>query len=148
MKRIQLSLMNKAQLLSIDSVQLIPVQRVLDDRGVMTVVSESSTPFLIKRIFSISSVNANRGNHAHKECSQFIVCLTGQLKVVVNDGEAEKKYELNASSNGLLIPPGIWAYQEYGSESTMINVYCDQEYKESDYIRSFDDYKDYRNKFF
>jgi dTDP-4-dehydrorhamnose 3,5-epimerase-like enzyme len=138
--------MTKKKYFLLENVELLSVQRIHDDRGLMTVVSESAMPFSIKRIFSISSINTTRGNHAHKDCSQFLVCLSGSLDVIVNDGKTQTKYNLNTSSQGLLIPPGIWAHQEYGLDHTMINVYCDQEYKESDYIRNFDDYIEFRNK--
>lgn len=129
---------------SLSDVTLIPVQRITDKRGLLTVVSSKMIPFQIERIFSISSKNTIRGNHAHKDCTQFIVCLSGSLDVFVDDGSIDQKYTLTSSSEGILIPPGIWAYQEYSTLDTMINVYCDEDYSESDYIRNYEDFKSYR----
>ena len=87
-----------------------------------------------------------RGNHAHKDCAQFIVCLSGFLDVFVDDGFVQQKYTLNQFSEGLIIPPGIWSYQKYSDVQTIINVYCDMDYKESDYIRNYEVYINYRKK--
>lgn len=124
----------------------IPVQRVADERGLMTIVSHRMLPFQAERVFSISSKNTIRGNHAHKDCTQVIVCLSGLLDVSVDDGLTREKYTLTSSSGGLIIPSGIWAHQEYGPVETMINVFCDQEYRESDYIRNYDDFLSYKNE--
>jgi dTDP-4-dehydrorhamnose 3,5-epimerase-like enzyme len=131
---------------SLSDVALIPVQRVPDKRGLMTIVSNRMIPFQVERVFSISSKNTIRGNHAHKDCTQFIVCLSGLLDVLVDDGLTKQKYILTSSSEGLIIPPGIWAHQEYGAVETMINVYCDQDYRESDYIRNYEDFVNYKNE--
>jgi dTDP-4-dehydrorhamnose 3,5-epimerase-like enzyme len=136
--------MKKSYLLK--DVVLIPIFRLDDKRGLMTVVSSSVIPFEIKRIFSISSKNMYRGNHAHKDCAQFIVCLSGFLDVFVDDGFVQQKYTLNQFSEGLIIPPGIWSYQKYSDVQTIINVYCDMDYKESDYIRNYEVYINYRKK--
>jgi dTDP-4-dehydrorhamnose 3,5-epimerase-like enzyme len=129
---------------SLEDIALIPVQRVADERGLMTVVSSRMIPFQVERIFSISSKNTIRGNHAHKDCTQFIVCLSGSLDVFVDDGSVDQKYTLTSSSEGILIPPGIWTHQEYATLDTMINVYCDEDYRESDYIRNYEYFKSYR----
>ncbi len=131
---------------SIKNVKLLPVQRFPDERGYMTIVSSEMIPFQVERVFSISSKNVTRGNHAHKDCTQFMVCLSGSLKVFVDDGLTKSKYILTPYSEGLIIPPGIWAYQEYGTIETTINVYCDQDYSESDYIRSYKEFLNYKNK--
>ena len=43
----------------IDDVTYVPVQRLRDDRGLMTVVSERDVPIKIVRIFNISSKNTD-----------------------------------------------------------------------------------------
>jgi len=131
---------------SLEDVALIPVQRTSDEGGSMTVVSSRIIPFQVERVFSISSKNKIRGNHAHKDCTQFIVCLSGSLDVFVDDGLTKQKYILTSSSEGLIIPPGIWAHQEYSAVETMINVYCDEDYRESDYIRNYKDFVSYKKE--
>ncbi len=128
----------------INDVIHIPLQRITDDRGLMTVVSKKDVPIKIVRVFTISAKNAERGFHAHKKCNQFIVCVEGSLKLIVDDTHSKKEIKLDTSSDGVLIPNGIWSYQTYLNSQTLINVYCDRAYEEDDYIRNYDDYKKYR----
>lgn len=128
----------------INDVIHIPLQRITDDRGLMTVVSKTDVPIKIERVFTISAKNAERGFHAHKKCNQFIVCVEGSLKLIVDDTHSKKEIKLDTSSDGVLIPNGIWSYQTYLNSQTLINVYCDRAYEEDDYIRNYDDYKKYR----
>ena len=128
----------------INDVIYIPLQRIIDNRGLMTVVSKTDVPIKIVRVFTISAKNAERGFHAHKKCNQFIVCVEGSLKLIVDDTHSKKEIKLDTSSDGVLIPNGIWSYQTYLNSQTLINVYCDRVYEEDDYIRNYDDYKKYR----
>lgn len=130
----------KKKLYSVDDVEIIKIQSIQDERGMMSIVTNDMTTFDIRRIFSIQASNCERGHHAHKFCKQFILCLTGSLKVVVKDGFCDKDFILDNPSKALYIPNGIWSYQEYQENINIINVYCDLDYDETDYIR---DYKEY-----
>ena len=46
-------------------------------------------PFTPRRYFLVHDVptGETRGSHAHRECAQFLVCVTGVCAVVVDDGE-------------------------------------------------------------
>tara|TARA_B100001758_G_C18400406_1_gene608631 strand:- start:299 stop:712 length:414 start_codon:yes stop_codon:yes gene_type:complete len=97
-------------------------------------------PFSPIRAFSVSSgKGSTRGNHAHKLCNQFIFCISGSINVKCDDGNNLAKYTL-LPGNGLLVPCGIWASQDYLEENSIINVFCDQPFDERDYIR---DYKNF-----
>ena len=43
----------------------------------------------------------------------------------------------------LMIPPGIWAKQEYLTNDALLIVVCDRDYEAEDYIRDFDEYKNF-----
>jgi UDP-2-acetamido-3-amino-2,3-dideoxy-glucuronate N-acetyltransferase len=132
---------------SLKNINLIDVQSFKDKEGTMTIIqSNLDISFRIMRVFSISAISCTRGNHAHKNCHQFIVCLSGSLLIYVDDGTSKKTFLLDSSSKGLHIPPGFWSYQEYGSSQTIVNVYCDLEYDEQDYIRNYEDYKIFISK--
>lgn len=130
----------------INDVRAIPLKKISDQRGDMTVVSNLDLPYKIKRVFSISSKDSLRGEHAHIKCNQFLVCIKGSLTLVINDSFSNKKIYLDSSSDGILIPYGIWSHQEYHSDETLINVYCDREYEENDYIRNFEEFKLFKSK--
>jgi len=105
-------------------------------------------PFKIRRIFFVTAKkNDIRGKHAHKKCSQFLICLNGEVQIDCTDGNKTKSFFLKQKNVGLLIPPGIWASQKYLFNNSVLAVICDQAYDSKDYIRNYDDYKVYSNRF-
>lgn len=105
-----------------------------------------NVPFNIQRLFMIKAMaKIDRGFHAHKECAQLLVVLNGECCVTCDDGQKKKKILLSKSSEGLLIPPTIWAEQEYQSD-TILLVLADKPYDENDYIRNYDDFLNFRKK--
>lgn len=103
------------------------------------------TPFKFSRIFTIKAdEKCVRGFHAHKECSQLFIVLEGECKVICDDGSTRKEIVLNKSSQGLLVPPAIWAEQEY-RPNTVLMVVADKPYDESEYIRNYEEFIKFRN---
>jgi len=99
-------------------------------------------PFPIRRFFTIAGVapGTTRGNHAHRFCTQVLACLSGSLRVELNDGRATSSVTLAANGFGLLIPPRIWNRIRFKDSSTVLAVICDQSYSEDDYLRDWDEF--------
>jgi hypothetical protein len=105
---------------------------------------EKEIPWPIRRVFFIASQeDLERGNHAHKECIQAIICLTGEVDVYCSDGLEEKCFRLLKLSELLVVPPGIWVKLNFRPGSS-ITVLASQEYAEIDYIRSWEEFQAYR----
>ncbi|OFZ82146.1 MAG: hypothetical protein A2583_07475 [Bdellovibrionales bacterium RIFOXYD1_FULL_53_11] len=100
----------------------------------------SVVPHAISRVFYVSDVPAGdmRGHHAHKQCSQTLVCLSGKSRIIVDDGIGRREFVLQKKSEGLYIPPGLWAEQHYLEAGTSLLVFCDRPYEPDDYIREYD----------
>lgn len=118
------------------------------ENGDLTVMEGMThIPFSIARIFVVRSFAGSvRGNHAHKACTQFLTCPYGAVEVSCDDGSDVETFVLDKPDIGLLIPPTIWARQMYLIDNSVLTVLCDRAYESFDYIRSYDDYKVYRNK--
>lgn len=112
--------------------------------GILSVYeSIKKVPFDIKRVFVVSAKKGDvRGEHAHKKCSQILICISGKIRVLCNDGNVINYYTLDKISTGLLIPPRIWAKQEYEEENNILMVLCDRHYEQEDYIYGHDNLKD------
>ena len=82
----------------------------------------------------------------HHVLNQFMVCLNGTVEIIVSDGESEKKYILSDMSEGLLVPPGYWCEQNYKNKGAILLVFCDKHYNESDYIRDYKIFKNFKEK--
>jgi dTDP-4-dehydrorhamnose 3,5-epimerase-like enzyme len=104
--------------------------------------SEKIIPFDIKRTFLVRANSGDiRGEHSHKQCSQLLICINGRISVTCEDAMEKITYELSDPSHGLLIPPGIWASQNYIDNDSMLIVFCDRFYEEFDYIRDYHVFK-------
>ena len=101
-------------------------------------------PFDIRRVFTVSArKNDVRGNHAHKKCTQLLVCISGKILVSCDDGSVSTQYLLDNMSMGLLVPPGIWTSEEYVDNAAVLMVLCDRGYEADDYIRDYNDFKNF-----
>lgn len=99
-------------------------------------------PFDIRRVFTVSAREGDvRGDHAHKECTQLLVCVSRRIRVSCDDGLIVTQYLLDDISMGLLVPPGIWTKQEYLVGGAVLMVLCDHVYEAADYLRDYNDFK-------
>jgi dTDP-4-dehydrorhamnose 3,5-epimerase-like enzyme len=125
------------------SVTIISFPKYSDNNGVLCVFEAGRhVPFEIRRVFTVSAMSGDiRGDHAHRKCSQLLVCLKGKIHVICDSGHEVSRHLLDGVERGLLIPPGIWARQDYLTDDAVMMVLCDRAYEEGDYIRDYDEFK-------
>ena len=132
----------------IQSVKLIELPYYKESNSDLVVVEGQSNvfPFSIMRMFNVrSEINTIRGRHAHRCCTQFLICTNGAIDVQCDDSIETRKYVLDKANYGLLIPPRIWAEQKYIQEDTVLTVLCDRPFDEDDYIRDYNEFLKYVN---
>ena len=123
-------------------VKLIELPYLKENNGDLVVVEGEIIPFSIKRVFNVRQQKGDiRGKHAHRHCSQLLICTNGAVEVTCDDSSTTEIYVLDKPNFGLFIPPGIWADQKYIEDNTTLTVLCDRPYEEADYIRNYDDFK-------
>ena len=117
-----------------------------DNRGDLIAIEfEKHFNISIRRSFLVyGNSNTIRGNHAHKECNQFLCCLNGSCEIRCDDGLNSYSQILDNPSKVIKIPNMIWSTQKYISDNTIILVFCDLDYCEKDYIRNYKKYLSYR----
>jgi UDP-2-acetamido-3-amino-2,3-dideoxy-glucuronate N-acetyltransferase len=123
--------------------KLINLQKYADIRGSLSVGEfKKDIPFDVKRYFIVYDVPSieTRGEHAHKECHQFLICLNGSLNVVVDDGQDQKEFILNNPNSGLDVPAMLWAAQYNFSSDAVLLVFASEFYDDQDYIRDYDSF--------
>lgn len=118
----------------------------VDDRGVLFPFEFNSFPFEPRRVFLVYDVPIDciRGNHAHYETKQILVCLDGTVEVILHDGKEENSYLIN-KNEGLYVPNLIWDSQKFLSTNSKLLVFCSTNYDEKDYIFDFNFFKKYVN---
>lgn len=129
--------------------QLIELPLIVDLRGSLSFAEYGQhLPFEPKRyfvVFDVPSVEV-RGEHAHRELHQFLVCLKGRCSVALDDGQHRDEVILDRPNVGLHLPPMIWASQYQYSPDAVLLVLASDVYKSEDYIRDYDDYLAFMNK--
>jgi len=116
---------------------------ITDLRGSISVGElGSNIPFVPQRYYVIFDVPGKevRGEHAHRECHQLLVCIRGSVSVVVDNGKAREEISLNTPAMGIHIPPMIWATQYKYTADAMLLVLASHKYDPADYIRSYDEF--------
>jgi UDP-2-acetamido-3-amino-2,3-dideoxy-glucuronate N-acetyltransferase len=127
--------------LGIGGAALYALPMVSDLRGNLSFAEyEQSLPFIPKRYFLVFDVPSKdvRGEHAHRECHQFLVCVKGSCSVVVDDGQNRAEVLLNSPNLGLHVPPWVWATEYKYSQDAVLLVLASDVYKAEDYIRDYD----------
>jgi len=118
--------------------------KVLDLRGNLTVGEFGRTvPFEPKRYFMVFGVpNAEiRGEHAHRECKQFLICAKGHCSVLADDGAEREEFLLDDPSVGLYLPPLTWGVQYKYSADAVLLVFASHFYDSAEYIRSYKEFR-------
>lgn len=102
--------------MSLEECRIIEIPSFSDSRGDLCVLEKGDVlPFEIKRIFYTYNVppSESRGAHAHKKCHQFLIAVSGAVRVIAEDGRSRKEFCLDEPTRGVLLPAGVWGIQ-YG----------------------------------
>ena len=124
--------------------RLIDLPKIIDPRGNLTVAEQQrEVPFHMERVYWTYDVPSgeSRGGHAHKECEEVIVAVSGSFDVTLDDGEARETYHLNHPYQGLYVGTGIWRTLEDFSSGAVCLVMASHLFEEEDYIRDYDEYR-------
>jgi UDP-2-acetamido-3-amino-2,3-dideoxy-glucuronate N-acetyltransferase len=122
----------------------IDLPNIIDLRGKLTVCEFGThIPFEVKRCFMVYQVPLleTRGEHAHKQCHQFLMCVRGRMLVTVDDGEGRQEFNLDGPYRGLYMPPMVWGIQHSYSPEAFLVVFASHYYDPEDYIRNYDEFR-------
>lgn len=129
----------------IEKEMLLKLPKIVDFRGNLSFLEENvHVPFAIRRCYWIYDVpgGEQRGGHAYFQNREFIIALSGSFDVLVDNGVHREIYHLNRSYYGLYIPNRLWRELENFSTNSLAFVAASTDFNDSDYIRSYDQYKE------
>lgn len=127
----------------VSGVSLYRMPEIKDIRGVLSFAEYGQfLPFIPKRYFVVYDVPSKevRGEHAHKELHEFLVCLKGSCSVLVDDSKNREEFILESPRIGLHLPPMTWTVQYKYSLDAILLVLASEVYDDADYIRDYDDF--------
>jgi UDP-2-acetamido-3-amino-2,3-dideoxy-glucuronate N-acetyltransferase len=129
--------------LGIKGVQLVELPLIQDLRGHLSFAQYADhLPFIPQRYFLIYEVSSKevRGEHAHLNLHEFLVCVKGACAVMVDDGQNRAEVHLNRPNFGLHIPPMVWTVQYKYTMDAVLLVLASDIYRAEDYIRDYEEF--------
>lgn len=124
--------------------ELLPLQVHGDERGsLVSLETNKNIPFEIKRVYYIFDTKEEviRGFHAHKQLKQVAIAVKGSCRFLLDDGKEKISILLDNPAQGLLIESFIWREMSEFSKDCVLMILANDYYDESDYIRSYEDFK-------
>lgn len=103
-------------------------------------------PFDVKRVYyvyNLANQTAVRGKHAHKQLEQVLFCVSGSFELHLDDGEDQKDILVYKPNVGIYLGVDLWHTMTNFSCNCIFMVLASDFYKESDYIRDYDQFKEY-----
>lgn len=128
---------------SVKGVTIHSIKEVSDIRGCLSAGEfNRSIPFNAQRYFLVYNVPTaeTRGEHAHKECHQFLIAVKGSVHVVADDGLTREEFVLDKPNKGIYLPPMTWGIQYRYSADSVLMVFASHYYDSNDYIRNYEEF--------
>lgn len=130
--------------LGVGDCALYLMRRIEDARGSLTVGEvPTEVPFSPARYFSVFDVPSVelRGEHAHKRCQQFLICMHGSCRVLLDDGNHRCEVTLERPDMGVFMPEMIWGTQYRYSDDAVLLVFASRPYEADDYLRTYEEFQ-------
>jgi len=118
------------------------LRKPVDMRGSLVATEFSDLPFVPQRSFLVFDVPSKevRGEHAHRACEQFLVCVSGSVNVLADDGTHRQEFVLDDPSVGIHLKAMTWGTQYKYGPGTVLLVFASLPYDDADYIRDYEEF--------
>ncbi|MFZ4520735.1 MAG: sugar 3,4-ketoisomerase [Bacteroidales bacterium] len=127
--------------------KIIQLPKFEDPRGNLSFLEEEKhIPFAIERVYWIYDVPGGqvRGGHAFRAQQEMIIALSGSFDIEVDNSIEKEIFSLNRSYYGLYLPAGLWRRMQNFSTNALALVLSSTPFKESDYIRDYQEFLTFR----
>ena len=107
-----------------------------DERGSLLPINLKEIPFDVKRVFTVYNVPKDtvRGDHAHYKTKQYLICVKGMIKVILESGENETTETILKKGDSIFIDKLVWDSQQFLTGDDVMLVFANTEYNFEDYI--------------
>ena len=124
-----------------DKIDLIELHSISDERGILTSIElGKDIDFVVKRLFYLHDIHAERGGHAHIDTDQVLICMSGNLDIELVFKEEKYIYHLNNPCFGLIIPRLTYVTMRNFSSDARVLVLANTHYDYYKSLRNFEDY--------
>ncbi len=118
--------------------ELFDLQQITGPAGILylgELTSRGEAP--VDRFFFLRGVpaGARRGGHAHKEQSEYLICVQGSLEIHIESRGDVQAISLAGPGRALYLPAGYWRDLAGFSPDAILAVLATHPFSEDDYIR-------------
>lgn len=143
--------MSKMSEIIVRNSKLITLPRIDDgiDGSISVAENFNHIPFAVKRVYYIYNLinhDAIRGKHAHKKLEQVLFCINGSCDIGLDDGTFRQDITLHTPNTGIYLGVELWHTMKNFSDNCILLVLASDFYKKEDYIRDYDEFKNYINQ--
>ena len=112
-----------------------------DPDGTLVPIEFNKLPFVPKRMFYVCYIpkNEERGNHAHYETKQVLICVQGEILVKLHNGKALETTILKPNQS-VFVDKMMWDSQIFLTGNDVLLSICSTPYDKKDYIEDFDSF--------
>jgi UDP-2-acetamido-3-amino-2,3-dideoxy-glucuronate N-acetyltransferase len=125
---------------TVSGVRLFHLPERTDARGTLTFAqTDDHLPFTPQRFFVVTNVppEASRGEHAHRRCDEYLVCIRGACTLELDDSRRRTSLRLDAATLGVYAPAGLWVRLSDFTPDAVLLVLASDPYDDADYVRDY-----------
>jgi hypothetical protein len=116
-------------------VTVLHFQGIEDSRGLLVPVDFAALGFSPIRSFLVNGKHGvTRGGHAHREGTQLLLRVAGEIQVDLALQGEEYSVTLGPDSNAIMVSAPVWFSQTYRGEAPGLVVYSDRPFDPAGYI--------------
>jgi dTDP-4-amino-4,6-dideoxygalactose transaminase len=122
-----------------NKIKKIKIKTFSDARGKLSALEISKQyKFNVKRIYYLHDLNTKfrRGQHAHKDLKQCIICINGAIKINFDTGKKKISHNLSHANEAILVEGVVWRDIEIKKKNSIILILASEQYRKSDYIKN------------
>lgn len=111
-----------------------------NETGALSVLEYSREfDFTVKRAFIVDSVNSGaiRGEHAHLNLKQLIVCLRGSFQLVLDSGFEKHSLSMCEDQQCVYLDGRVWREMKEFTHDAIMLVLCDRVYSDDVVVRDY-----------
>ena len=124
----------------------LPTITLVDESCLFIGEQYSTIPFEVKRVFCLYNFpqdNMCRGYHAHYECQQLLFCIQGSYTLTLDNTYSKISIKQSSAciNEGVFVDRLIWVELSQIEKDSKIFVFASHLYKEQDYIRNYEAFR-------
>lgn len=99
--------------------------------------------FEIKRVYYLTNIKENTGQHCHKIEEEFFILIQGSCAAIIDQGKGLEEVILRGPSDAIYVPALIWhGFKNFSADAILLALSSTNYNPErSDYVEDYEEFK-------